>query len=238
MEVSRVPPGKPSRTTSAGTLTTRAGFTYRLYKLKPWASCSKGAFKKLWYTQGLIQGGRLGRSPPLKLTKVTLFTMILYNSERHLETWLPNSTEIAPHPYLTSWIRPCVRIESIADTGIWSFRQLFIKILCLNYSWNVIFFTYSDSLLITQGSCNEFLWIATWPLDEPHVHYCVDILTARWLCTVFAELYRLLRVNQAKELVTVCVWNAPGQSIKVALQIRPMWTTPYTLCRASKLILQ
>jgi len=31
--------------------------------------------------QGRIQGGRLGRSPPVEPTKVTLFTMILYNSE-------------------------------------------------------------------------------------------------------------------------------------------------------------
>jgi len=76
--------------------------------------------------QGRIQGGRLGRSPTLKPTKVTFFTIILYNSEnnihdirpffRHLcyhtsvvkytssllpqrslyETWLPNITEITP----------------------------------------------------------------------------------------------------------------------------------------------
>jgi len=35
--------------------------------------------------------------------------------------------------------------------------------------------------------------------------YCVDKLKARWLHPVFAESYRLLRVNQAKELVTVRV---------------------------------
>jgi len=40
---------------------------------------------------------------------------------------------------------------------------------------------------------------------KPHAEYCVDILNARWLRPVFAESYRLLRVNQAKELVTVRV---------------------------------
>jgi len=31
------------------------------------------------------------------------------------------------------------------------------------------------------------------------------LINARWPRPVFAESYRLLRVNQAKELVTVCV---------------------------------
>jgi len=35
--------------------------------------------------------------------------------------------------------------------------------------------------------------------------YCVDMLKARWLHPVFTESYRLLCVNQAKELVTVRV---------------------------------
>jgi len=35
-------------------------------------------------TRGGSRVGRLGRSLPLKLTKVTFFTMILCNSERHL----------------------------------------------------------------------------------------------------------------------------------------------------------
>jgi len=30
----------------------RAGFTYRLYRLKPWASRSKGTSNKLWYAWG------------------------------------------------------------------------------------------------------------------------------------------------------------------------------------------
>jgi len=40
---------------------------------------------------------------------------------------------------------------------------------------------------------------------KPHADYCVDILNALWLRPVFAESYRLLRVHQAKELVTVRV---------------------------------
>jgi len=50
---------------------------------------------------------------------------------------------------------------------------------------------------------------------QAHADYCVDILStqctlatvlnARWLRLAFAESYRLLRVNQTKELVTVCV---------------------------------
>jgi len=35
--------------------------------------------------------------------------------------------------------------------------------------------------------------------------YCVDMLKARWQLPVFGESYRLLRVNQAKELVAVRV---------------------------------
>jgi len=66
----------------------------------------------------------------------------------------------------------------------------------------------------------SFPWMSIWPLAKPHVDYCVDILSARWLRPVFAESYRLLRVNQAKELVTVRVWNALDQSLKIALQIR------------------
>ena len=46
-------------------------------------------------------------------------------------------------------------------------------------------------------------------------------------------------MNQAKELMTVRVSNAPDQSLKVALQIRKsVFTTPYTLCRASSIMLQ
>jgi len=39
--------------------------------------------------QGRIHGGRLGRSPLLKLTKVTLFAMILYNSENSIRDIRP-----------------------------------------------------------------------------------------------------------------------------------------------------
>jgi len=42
-------------------------------------------------------------------------------------------------------------------------------------------------------------------LIKPHADYCVDILKARWLRLAFAELYGLLRVTQAKELVAVRV---------------------------------
>jgi len=76
-------------------------------------------------------------------------------------------------------------------------------------------------------------------LAKPHADYCVDILKARWLRPAFSESYRLLRVNQAKELMTVRVLNAPDQSLKVALQIRKsVFTATYTLCRASSIMLQ
>jgi len=38
-----------------------------------------------------------------------------------------------------------------------------------------------------------------------HADYCVDILKACWLHPAFAESHRLLRVDQAKELVIVLV---------------------------------
>jgi len=38
----------------------------------------------------------------------------------------------------------------------------------------------------------------------------LPLLKACWLRPVFAESYRLLVVNQAKALVAVRVWNAPG----------------------------
>jgi len=47
------------------------------------------------HSQGRIQGGRLGRSPPLKLTKVTSspwFCTIQKNTWLPAETWLPNIT--------------------------------------------------------------------------------------------------------------------------------------------------
>jgi len=124
----------------------RAGFTYRLYTLKPRAS--------------KIQGGCQ-------------------------QTVVP--------------------IESIA--GIWSVQQLFVKNLCHTYSWNLVFFHHSDSVLITPGSSNELPWMSMWPFVKPHVDCCVDILNARWLRPAFAESYRLLRVNQARELVIVRVWS-------------------------------
>jgi len=40
---------------------------------------------------------------------------------------------------------------------------------------------------------------------KPHANYCVDMLNTRWLRLAFAELYGLLRVNQAKERVAVRV---------------------------------
>jgi len=52
--------------------------------------------------------------------------------------------------------------------------------------------------------------------------YCVDMLKARWLLPVFAESYLLLRVNQAKDLIAVRVWNATAKSLKVALQTRAL----------------
>jgi len=45
-------------------------------------------------------------------------------------------------------------------------------------------------------------------------------------CTLAASFS--LRMNQAKGLVTACVWNATIQSLKVALQILVVCTTPYT----------
>jgi len=42
------------------------------------------------FSQGRIQGG--GRSPTLKSRKVTLFTMVLYNSENNISKPIPNKT--------------------------------------------------------------------------------------------------------------------------------------------------
>jgi len=42
-------------------------------------------------------------------------------------------------------------------------------------------------------------------LVKPHAADCVDLLKAGWLRPAFAESYRLLRVNQAKEIVAVRV---------------------------------
>jgi len=39
---------------------------------------------KLTQNQGRIQGGRLGRLLPLKPTKVSLFTIVFYNSENNI----------------------------------------------------------------------------------------------------------------------------------------------------------
>jgi len=64
-----------------------------------------------------------------------------------------------------------------------------------------------------------------WLSVKLHADYCVDIQNARWLRPAFAESCRLLRVKKAKELVTVDVWNALDQSLKIALQIRAMCTT-------------
>ena len=43
----------------------------------------------------------------------------------------------------------------------------------------------------------------------------VDTLKARRLFPLFAESHRLLRVNQAKELVAVRVWNSPYRSLRL-----------------------
>jgi len=56
-------------------------------------------------------------------------------------------------------------------------------------------------------------------LVKPHADYYVDYLNARWLRPVS------LRMNQAKGPVTVCVCNAPIQSLKVGLQILAVCTT-------------
>jgi len=65
--------------------------------------------------------------------------------------------------------------------------------------------------VITSESSNQFPWISIWRLAKPHANYCVDILKACWLRPAFAESYQLLRVNQAKKLVAVHVWNAPDK---------------------------
>ena len=46
-------------------------------------------------------------------------------------------------------------------------------------------------------------------------HLFALMLKAGWLRPVFAESYELLRVNQAKELVAIRVWNVPDQSLSV-----------------------
>jgi len=52
--------------------------------------------------------------------------------------------------------------------------------------------------------------------------YSVIIFQARWLRPALGESCRLLRINQVKELVAICVSNAPDQCSKVVLQIRAM----------------
>jgi len=85
------------------------------------------------------------------------------------------------------------------------------KSVCQDYSWNLGFFIHSDFVVITPESSNKFPWISIWRVVKPHANYCVDILNTRWLRLAFAELYGLLRVNQAKERVAVRVWNAPDK---------------------------
>jgi len=58
--------------------------------------------------------GAIGAIAPLRLTKVTIFTLILYNSERHLAA---NGDMTVKYywnrlPKLTSWIRPCFGVTS------------------------------------------------------------------------------------------------------------------------------
>jgi len=82
---------------------------------------------------------------------------------------------------------------------------------CVPYSWNLVFFTCSDPVLITPGSSNEFPWISIWRLVKPHADYCVDIQNARWLRPVFTESYRLLRVASGERtcdcLCLKCTWS-------------------------------
>ena len=110
-------------------------------KYRKVSGCEKNIFwlhNLFWQLEigtGVDPGGTI--APPLKPTKVTLFTMIFYHSVNSIhdispfcrpllchssvvkytssllqersryETWLPNITETAP-PKLTGWIRPCI----------------------------------------------------------------------------------------------------------------------------------
>jgi len=65
------------------------------------------------------QGGRLGRSPPLKLTKVTLFTMILYNARNNMSKPIPNKSlvifELSHCSRIRSFCRPLFCHSSVVE---------------------------------------------------------------------------------------------------------------------------
>jgi len=77
--------------------------------------------------QGRIQGGAIGAIAPLKPTKVTFSTTILYNSERHLNAnWDLTDKNYwnRPHPRLTGWIRPCYMIPEQ-----WTWRLCSVSVI-------------------------------------------------------------------------------------------------------------
>jgi len=63
-------------------------------------------------------GGRLGRSPPLKPTKVTLFTMILYSSENSIRDKRPFCRPLFCHTHssvvtcISFLLQQCTRNEN------------------------------------------------------------------------------------------------------------------------------
>jgi len=81
-----------------------------LWEVKKWQICSFLVSRPICY-QGRVQGGDRSNLPPLKPTKVTFITMILYNSERHLTAnWILTAKYYwnRPPPKLTDWIRLCL----------------------------------------------------------------------------------------------------------------------------------
>jgi len=111
----------------------RAGFTYRLYRLKSGVSRSKGSSRKLWYAHGrrkdFFHGGWKVVIFYFSRSKLRKQPLLLRISKSMM------GTEPPPAPSRRPWV--CIDLFA----GIWSNRQIVVKILCLDYSWNLVSFT-------------------------------------------------------------------------------------------------
>ena len=84
------------------------------------SKCLVMEWKMIWqgmwrnYQKGFYQKKRLGRSLPLKATKVTLFTMILYNSENSIHSLRP----FCLHCLVTAMLWCILHLPYSSDTAM------------------------------------------------------------------------------------------------------------------------